>query len=434
MVALLILGLPTIVCADNKDVLSRFQLYGVIDETYDSNVNLTPINEKDDFITTFSIGVRFSTLPKSETTGEFQRPSAPEETRYGISLDFLPGYVVYAKGTNENYVSLSGNLDAWYTWGKNLTLRVTDSLIRSQEPLEQSYTSGALPGQILLGNQIGRPIYFRNVFQPSLEYRFGREDLISINYLNNVYMNQSPFFQDSTENYINPRLVYWFDIRNGISVEYGLDLGDFEDDPEMTGNLAKGRYTYRFNPRTSVFGEYDFVYRDFAENTQGVVDYSIQAPFLGLEHAFSSTLSLRAQLGYFWQIPEQGSNETGPLYNILLTQRSERTTYTLGLQGGYTEDYFTADNLGFAKYHQAIGTMTHQLTQKTSATLSARYQRPKYNDGRIDNIWGVGGNASYQWLRWLNLILDLSYAEDDSNRNINDYTDFRAMFRISATY
>ena len=435
IIAFLSIGIPSMVyAADVSDVLSRFQLYTIVDETYDTNVNLTPTNKKDDFTTTIALGLRFSTLPRSETSGEFRQPSTAEETKYGINLDFLPGYVIYAKRTSDNYLSLSGNLDAWYTLGRKLTFRVRDYLIRSEEPLERNYAAGALPGQVLLGTQIGRPIYIRNVVQPSLEYRFGKEDLISINYLNNIYKNQSPLFEDSTENYINPRLAYWFNIRNGISLEYALDLGNFQRSPDMTGNLARGRYTYRFNPRTSMFGEYIFQRRDFARNAVGVADYNIQAPSIGFEHAFTSTLSLRVQAGYFWQIPQKGSNESGPLYDILITQRAERTTYTLGLQGGYTESYFTAENLGFAKYHQVIGTITHQITQRASATLSARFQRPQYNDGRVDNIWGVGGNASYQLLRWLNLVLTLSYAENHSNRDVNDYTDFRAIFGIRATF
>jgi len=430
----MLLWIPSIVHADLGDILSRFQLYGIVDETYDTNINLTPINEKDDFITTIGLGLRFSTLPRLETTGEFRKPSTSEETAYGIYLDFFSGYVFYAKSENDNYLSLLGNFDAWYTWDRRLTFRVKDYVIRSQEQLEQSYSSEALPGQILLGTQLGRPIYIRNVVSPSLEYRFGREDLISINYMNNIYQNQSLLYEDSTQNYISPALTYWFNIRNGISITYALDLGNFERSPDMTGNLGKGRYTYRFNPRTSVFGEYIFQDRKFNENLQGIVDYNIHAPTLGFEYAFSPTLSLVIQGGYFWQIPQKGSNETGPIYNILITQRAQKTTYTLGLQGGYIEDYFSAENLGFAKYHQAIGTITHQVTQRVSATLSGRYQRPAYTDGRVDNIWGVGGNASYQLLRWLNLVLDLSYAEDSSNRDINDYTDFRAMFRATATY
>ena len=166
---LVVIWIPSMVLADAGDILSRFQFYGTVLETYDNNVNLTPKDKKDDFITNISLGVRFSTLPRSEATREFQQPSMSEESRYGIFLDFLPGYVYYAKDTNDNYLSLSGNLDTWYTWDKKLTFRIKDYLIRSQEPLEQNFAPTALPGQILLGSQRGRAIYIRNVVQPSLE-------------------------------------------------------------------------------------------------------------------------------------------------------------------------------------------------------------------------------------------------------------------------
>jgi len=428
--------IPSVVYADWGDILSRIQVYGGVQETYDSNVNLTPTNKKDDYITTVFLGLRVSTLPRSEITGEFQQPSTSEETKYGISLDFLPGYVFYAKHTSDNYLSLAGNLDSWYTWDKKLTFRLKDYLTRSEEPLEQSYASTALPGQILLGNQIGRAIYIRNVVQPSLEYRFGKEDIISINYVNNVYRNQNNIlFEDSTENYINPKLAYWFDIRNGVSLEYALDLGNFQRSPNMTGNMGRGRYTYRFNPTASVFGEFTFQGREFEKQLLNPTsNYNIYQPTIGFEYAFSPTLSLIAQFGYFWEIPQIGSSETGPVYNVLITQRAKRTTYTLGFQGGYTEDYYTAENLGFAKYNQVIGTITHQLMERLALTFAARYQRPKYPDGRLDNIWGVTTGGSYRLLRWLALALDFSYSEDRSNREANNYTDFRGTFRITATY
>jgi len=429
---LVLLGAPSIGYTDIGDILSKFQLYGNVQETYDNNVNLAPRNKKDDFITNVSLGLRFSTLPRSETTGEFQRPSSTEETKYGINLDFLPAYVSYAKQTNDNYLSLSGNLDTWYTWDRKLTFRVKDYLIRSDVPWEQNYAAGALPGQILLGTQRGRAIYFRNVVQPSLEYRFGREDIISINYLNNVYRNQrSSLFEDSTENYINPKLTYWFNIRNGLTLDYFLTLGNYERSPDQIAQGAMARYTYRFDPRTSIFGEYYFGRQNF--ESPGV-DYDLHRPSLGIGYKFSPTLSGSAQAGYFWQLPDQGSKTQGLSINVDLTKTAAKTTYTLSLQGGYTEDYFTAENHGFATYQQVIGTITHQLTQRAAVTFSGRYQRPKYNNGQVDNIWGVTTGTSYQILRWLTLALDLSYAGDHSNRELSNYTDFRGIFRITATY
>jgi hypothetical protein len=223
-----------------------------------------------------------------------------------------------------------------------------------------------------------------------------------------------------------------------MSVSYVLDLGNFQRSSDMTANLATGRYTYRFNPRTSMFGEFNFEERDFDPQTIGSVNYEVYAPTIGFQHAFSPTLSLTAQFGYFWQTQKIGDEVSGPVYNVLLTQRTERTTYTVGVQGGYTADYFTADNLGFAIYYQVIGAITHQFAQRITGTLSARYQRPEYQKGlekgRVDNIWGVEGNVSYQVLRWLSFALRVSYAENRSNRDINDYTDFQTTVGIRATY
>jgi len=72
-----------------------------------------------------------------------------------------------------------------------LTFRVRNSFTRSEEPLEKNYSSTALPGQILLGSQRDRSIYYRNIFEPSINYRFGRENNISLNYRNNIYRNEN---------------------------------------------------------------------------------------------------------------------------------------------------------------------------------------------------------------------------------------------------
>jgi hypothetical protein len=420
--------------ADVGDIFSRFQPYINVTETYDSNVDMTPNNEKDDFITAVTLGLRFSTRPRSETTRAIRRSSATEEEPYGIDLDFQATPTFYAKEKDNNYLGLSGSLETWYTWDRSLTFRVRDTLLRSDEPLERSYAPDALPGDTLLGRQTGRSIYYRNVFEPSLEYRFGRENSFLVNYRNNVYRSDAPSSENSQENYISPTLNYWFDIQNGITLQYALDLGNFERSSDFTGNMALGRYTHRLNRRTSIFGEYEFLKRDFDPQTVESVNYQVHTPAVGFEHAFSPTLSVMARIGYFWETQKTGSGEKGISSSLLITQRSQRTTYTLSLERGFTEDYFSADNLGFATYYGVIGTITHQLTQEATVTFSGSYRRPEYNDGQIDNLWTVGGGPSYQLFRWLNLGLDLSYSQNDSNRVSSEYKDYRGMFRITAAY
>ena len=411
----LLIGIPSMVQADLGDIPSNFQPSISIVEEYNDNIDLAPKNRIDDFITTIYPGLKFSN----------------KEAKYGVDLDYRLGLVFYAKENDRNYISHAGNLNAWYTLGRSLTFRARNYLIRSEEPREQEFIVGALPDQFILGTQRVRAIYLRNVFEPSIEYQFGKDRNISLNYRSNIYRNQSPLFENSREDFINPRLTYWFNIRNGISLEYGLTSGRFERSSDLTGHMAVGRYTYRFNPRTSIFGDATFLRRDFKSPS---IDYDIYRPSLGISYAFSPTLTGSLQLGYFWQEPSKGSTTGGLYYDAKLSQRTQKTTYTLLFQGGYNEDYFTAENLGFSKYHRVIGTIDHQLRERLSVGLSSSLERAKFSSGQLDRIWGVRGDASYRVFKWLTISLEASHRENLSNIDIRDYKENRGMFRVTANF
>jgi hypothetical protein len=434
--ALFLIIFPTIVHAWSEDILLHFQPYITIQEEYDSNTSLSATNKQGDFLTTISPGFRFSTTPRSPTTRELrQTPTA--EDRYGMDLDFNAGFNFYAKNHEDNYISLNGTLNAWYALTQKLNFRVRDYLIRSDDIREVDYSPTAIEGQYLPSRTIKRVPYIRNVFEPSLQYQFGKENLVALNYRNNVYNIQSRTSQDSMENYINPKITYWFDIRNGVSFEYGLTLGNFQRSPDLVGHMFRGSYTYRFNPKTSIFGEYTQLLRDFDPPS---VDYVVYRPSIGIEHAFSPTLSGRLQVGYYWADPEEGSTTGGPFYDILVTQRAQKTTYTLSLQGGYTEDFFTSENRGFTQSHRGIGRVTYQLLEKMNVGLFTSYEWQKFIESAIggrkqtNNIWEIGGNASYELFKWLKLSLEVNYTKNFSNINSTDYSDYRGIFKVTATY
>jgi hypothetical protein len=427
LVTLFFIGIPSFVHADINDILLKFHPYITIQEEYSSNIFLTNTNKIDALITTVSPGLRFSAL---------------SERTYGIDLDFVATYVYYPKYHDFSYWSPQGRLDAWYAVTPRLTFRVRDYLIRSDAARENQYSNlynaegqyigNTQPDQYLLSTQRGgHAIYLRNVVEPALEYRFGRENLLSVLYRNNIYNNQNPQYEDSMENTINPRLTYWFDIRNGVSLDYYLTLNTYQRSPDQLVNGVTPRYTYRFNPRTSIFGEYHFEYQDF--ESPGV-DYYVHNPSLGIQYQFSPTLTGIAQGGYFWQIPKQGSKGQGPFFNLNLTQRAKHTLYTLSLQGGYTEDYVTTQNLGFTKTYSAYGTIQHQLTQRMSVGLTGSLGRYEYSTDQKDWIWRVSGNASYALFRWLTLSLRGSYTQNHSNISNSSYTEYRGIFGITATY
>jgi hypothetical protein len=428
LLTLFFIGIPSFVHADISDILLKFYPYITAQEEYSTNILLsTNRNKLDDWITTVTPGLQFSHL---------------EAGRVGIDLDVNGGYNYYAKNNGFSYWSASGRLDSWYAVTPSLTFRLRDYLIRSDAARENVYNNqynadgqyigNTQPGQYLLSTVSGvQAIYLRNVVEPSMEYRFGKENLFSLLYRNNIYRNENPLFEDSMENTLNPKLTYWFDINNGVSLDYYLTWNTYQNSPDQLVNGVTPRYTYRFNPKTSIFAEFHFEYEDF--KSPGV-DYYVYNPSLGIEYKFSPTLTGLAQGGYWWNIPKGGSKSEGPFFDLSLTQRAAKTLYTLAFQGGYEEDYITAQNLGFTKHYRGYGTINHQFTGRLSGQLTGSMERVWYSaeaDNRKDWIWDTRVGASYVLFQWLTVALEGSYRGANSNISIRDYTEFSGLFRIT---
>ncbi len=406
---------------DMQDVLRKFRPRITVQEEYTDNFFLTHDNTKGDFITTILPGVNFNLTEN-------------KETKYGLELDYSPGFVFYADHSDLNYISHEGKLNTWYSFSPGLTLRVTDYYIRSENPLEQYVVNPVQiqPGIYYLGVQRQRSIYTRNVFEPSLTYQFGREDRVELFFQDTAYTDQSPTVENSHGDNINPRLTYWFDIHNGIIFEYRYQMIDFQRSPDFKEHYFRGRYTYRFTPRTSIFAEHSYDTLDF--KSPGV-DYYTNNPSIGITHAFSPTLTGRAQAGYFWRKLKSGGTNDGLSFDAGITQRTVRTTYDLAAQGGYLYDYMTPQNLGFTKFYRVIGTVTHELGPRTNVGLVGTVGYYTYSDqNRNDWIWRAEGFAAYRFLRWLTGELRFYHTEDDSSVSTQGYKENRATVRLTATY
>jgi len=415
---LLLLETPLIYGWELKEFLSPFHFFVTVEEEYNSNLYLTNKKPQDDFITNIYAGVTYSKTEKN----------------YGIDLNYQMGYVFYADHHDLNFLSIGpSTLNAWYALNPRLTFRITDYIIRSDAGKESIYNGQQ--DQFYLSTVRGKPaIYIRNVVQPSMDYKFGQENLFSVLYRNNYYNidSRNPRYEDSMENTINPRLTYWFDIHNGISLDYYFSYYTYQRSPDQFTNAVTPRYTYRFDPRTSIFGEFRFENQDF--KSPGV-DYNVYNPSLGIEYKFSPTLTGTAQVGWFWQVPVQGENTDGPSFNLSLTKKTEKTNYILTFIGGYTEDYGTAENLGFTQTYTVYGTINHQLTQRMSVGLTGSVARDIYSgSNQKDWVYGIWGNASYLILKWLTGSAQISYTEDRSNIKTESYKDIRGSLKLTANF
>ena len=403
------------------DILNQIHPNIIISGEYNDNINLTPNNNKDDkkndFITTVVPGIKFSNM----------------SAKSGIDLDTSVGFVFYDKNSNLNYITGSGSLNAKYMTSEHINFYLKESYIRSENPREQEYFTQAESNKYVLSKSTQRSVYWRNVFAPTVEYQFGAESRIGVNYRHNIYQTESSISQNSLEKYINPFITYWFDKRNGVYLDYAYTQGDFEASPDLSGHKITARYMNRLDRKATAFLEGAYTNRSFAER---LMDYNIYEPALGLTYAFTPSLTASCQIGYY--LMEQLNADlrfSGLTFKADLANRDVKTIYVLSIQSGYTEDYFTAQNYGFQKYYRATGSLKHYLEKRFSIGCLASIDRVDFVDtDRIDTTWGIGTSASYQPLKWLTLSLEISHNANESNISANEYVENKGILKLTASY
>jgi hypothetical protein len=418
LIVILLSCLQTAPFAHGADLLSRFYPYINIKEEYNDNLNLTPTNKLDDYITTIQPGVKFKNMDDVS----------------GIDLDYSLDAVFYGKYTALNYIGHNAFLDAKYMTPQHFNFYLKEWFVRSENNRELEYFTKTADQQYMLATQTNRAIYWRNTVAPTIEYQFGPEDRLGLNYRNNIYRTESATSQDSREDYINPFFSYWFNRHNGLYFEYGYTKGDFDANPDLTGHKVRGRYTNRLGEKSTAFAEYTFSKRTF--EAPGI-DYDIHEPSIGITYAFSAALSASIQVGYFSKDTASGPKKDGMTYKGDLTTLDPelRTTYTLSFQGGYREDYFTSENLGFSRYHRLTGSISHKLDKRTSIGFFGSLERANYDSpDHSDTTWGIGGRASYMPLKWLTLALEISRNERQSNIDTYEYTENKGMVTATTSY
>ena len=412
---LCIMASPSVYAAD---ILKQVHPYIRVTGEYSDNLDLTANNQKKDFYTTITPGIRFSNM----------------DAQSGVNLDASAGYVFYNRYDDLNYFTGNVMLDAKYLTSSHFNFYLRNAFIRSDDPREREYFTVTQDNKFVLATETQRAVYWRNVFEPVVEYQFGPENRIGVRYRNNYYNSEDIANDDSIENYIGPFLTYWFNRQHGISLDYGYTNGYFESDPDLNGHRVGGAYMLRFTPRATASLKGAYTKQTYTDEW---LDYEIYETSVGLSYLFSPTLSAAAEVGYYWMEPTTGSKQDGVTFRADITQLDARTTYRLSVQGGYTQDLFTSQNLGFRKYYRATGSITHFLDRRLSIGCQGSVERVESEPDQRDTIWGAGANISYLPLRWLQVTLGYAYQQDNTNYRYeatNEYKENRVMLSFTATY
>jgi hypothetical protein len=384
-------------------------------ETYDDNIDFTPTNEISDYITGLTPSLNFDVLTE----------------RTDLRFYYAPTFVFYKDNKQNNTTRHLATL----TWGQELSrylrFNLTDTYYQSEEPIEHSDT--------VVGIRNTRQTYQRNLGEASVSFLFGPENRISLGYGVNHLINEDPSIDDGRIQTPNATLAYWFNVKDGVEFNYEYIKADFWQDEglardDFTGHGGGARYIHRFNPQTSVSVRYDITTRDFDLLP---ADFDVHQGLAGFAHAFSPNVSLSLVGGYFMvDFKQFDDEETGPAYDVLLTTRFERGTFTIGGTGGwwFYGDTIDPENRGITKYYRADTRIEYQLAERFGIYAGGFYRLDRdVTTKREWDIWRGDAGLSWSFFQYFVLSLDYRYALRDDDVDTADYKNNRIMLNITAS-
>ena len=384
-----------------------------VSEIYDDNLYLDDRDEISDYITEVSPGFTLNILSE----------------KYNLGLLYFPTIVRYVHESDANTVRHLGTITYEQYLHEHLRFDLTNTYLKSEDPLEEEYIAEV---------RHTRNPYQRNTGSASLSYLFGTENELTAGYRNDFLKNEDETIDDGMIQHPFATMTHWFDIRNGLELNYEYTKAHFWRDDELepgddyTGNGYGLRYIYRFTPHATVSLDYNLATRNF-RGDDAEEDYKIHDAGIEFEKAFSSDFSITLGGGYFIQENEYSDNEDGYMYDASLTKEFQRGSFSLGGSGGWDESYLTADRTGFIRYWGLETSVDYRFLEQLEGYAGSSYRQNKDEE---DIEWDrLTGNCGLRWsfLRWFSLSLDYTYSKRDDDVETDKYTDNRVMLILTAS-
>ncbi len=376
--------------------------------SYDNNIYLSSDHEKEDYRNILNVDL----AAISET--------AIQNFNANYSLNFNK----FWRYQDNDYIGHTFGIDFERNITRHLLFTFSDSYYLSEEPLEQDPEITALRRQ--------RNRYVRNRADVGLSYQFGRENLLTMSYLDSRLQNRSSDVEDSVEYGPIINLNYWINMHHGVELGYSWNRIEYEEEPPIKRDTIITAYNYRLNPHTLASIHYSLEFFHAYDE----IDYNNHIVTVGLEHSFSHRWSLSGSVGEFFWDPERGDSENGFVYELRLRRNFERSSVTASGSGGSREELTDAESRGFIKYNTLALTLSHDLTARTTLALEGSYHHEKTvsREFQRDDIWTFRGGISHRLLHWLQCSFDLEQRERNSSNPDREYRNFMAMIRFQGNY
>ena len=397
-----------------------------LSEEYSDNLFLSSQNEIDDFITSAGL----------ELTGQMLWRTA------GIKLNYSPTYKSFDENDALNYWRHQAGLFMWKELGRNTKFTLTDNYLRTDNPTDESAAisqNDQAQGPAIEAdrNRRGRNEYYANIAQASLAHQFGANDRVSVAYQYSILrdVDTLPGIPVNDNDIATPMVALAYNISPGWSAEINgsYEITDYEeqnDRNEFNGSL---RLLYRID--RNMFGYFDYRHTilNFDQDTDE--DYRIYEPSIGFRYAFERHAKIEIGCGYYIQDFDTSDNQEG--YNVT-SNIAKKWTYRTGYfdmagDSGYIIDDNGSQNNGLDIYYQGRLEVGRHLTSRLTGLVYGKYRYDSYPDEtpeRVDRTTTAGLGFDWQALQWMVIRLSYSFSNVSSDREVNEYTENRAMLTV----
>lgn len=407
---------------DNIDLISNLDFAKL-----DPNGNIVRFEKNSDWITMVSPGFSLN-LDSPKTI---------------MGLDFETRRSFYQKNSKKGTDLHNGTAQWEQQLSRNLNLEIRDTFSRSNDPILVSEEG-------LIEEVVGRRTYYRNNGQISLSMRFGVDSSFVLGYRNLYLKNKSEYYEDSVSHDFFFNLDTRFNPFWGIGLESRINRGRFipkiytrprtENFYDREGVIT---LNYHWHPSRSLFARYSLLGKKY--DNPNITEFWLHQSSAGLSFTLTPYTNFSVEGGYFLQDLADNHKEEGAKFNIVLNTEKKRATISLGGSGGYTQDYFSSENLGSSKFKRVLGSVSYLLNKDLSAFLSANYQWNEFLEevnqaNRKDEVWRTSARFNFSFSDWLTLSIEGLHSERESksdlvfNRHPEFIRDNRLMLRLSAAH
>jgi hypothetical protein len=379
-----------------------------VSETYDDNIFLSQRNERSDYITAVTPSLTLNTLS--------------EYTKLG--LNYRPTFVWYADFSENNTTRHQGTVSWEQRMTQYLSFNLTNTYLRSEDPLDDPEDFDA--------ERTTRNKYWTNTGRASLGFVFGEENTLDVGYTRIDRENDDLTLNDRKVHAPFLSITYWFDVKNGIRVDYNYrDVTLSRDDDYMRHNPGVS-FRRRFSPDSIGYIGYLYDTYDFDGRTE---DYVVHTGFVGLDHAFSPEYSISARVGYFVQVNEVSENNYGPTFRLATTRTFARGSIEIGGDGGFDSGTERRGRGTDSREYYGLSVRgSYRILERVSIFGRAFYRWSRYEIDQVkeSNFRGDFG-VRWSFMRYASLSLEYRYADRTSDIEVDTYTNNRVMLMLNVT-